>query len=73
MRPDDPQPQDYQRPYIESGHGAQSPQAEPPILNPMPVLPPGVPIPVALPGAPLAARISQHVAGTYALGSPSER
>ena len=73
VMPGHPEPEDFRRGYIDAGHGAESPMAEPPRHNPMPDLPRGIVTPVALPDAPVAARIPQHIAGTYSLGSPSER
>ena len=39
VMPGHPEPEDFRRGYIDAGHGAESPMAEPPRHNPMPRAP----------------------------------
>jgi hypothetical protein len=83
--PGKPRPEQHQRGYLAEGHGAESPQSTEPRENPMPAHQPGIVSPVALPHADVqvqhadlptgvrAGYVPQHIASTYALGSPSER
>ena len=68
VQPGHPEPADFGRPYVESGHAAESPQAQPPRQNPMPAMTHQV-----LPAEPMAARIPPQVIAHYTSGSPSER
>jgi hypothetical protein len=68
VMPGHPQPASFDRGYIESGHAAESPQAEPARTNPMPLMTHRV-----LPDQPYASAIPPHVISSYAMGSPSDR
>jgi hypothetical protein len=48
-------PEDFQRPYVETGHASRSPLAGPPNVNPLPPEGRGILRPVELPGAPVVA------------------
>lgn len=63
---------DFRRGYIDAGHAADSPQAEPPRRNPMHHGAPGVLQPIVLPDAPFAARIPAAVAANFTMNSPSD-
>jgi hypothetical protein len=67
------EPQDYERPYLEAGHAAESPMAEPPRQSPITHAPPGILQPIALPAGPRAMTIPARISAGYSLGSPSER
>lgn len=73
MPPEAVTPGRFRRPYDAAGHAAESPQADPPNVSPIPTLPAGVPVPIALPGAPLAGRVHPLVAAAYTMTSPSDR
>jgi hypothetical protein len=66
--PGHPQPAQFDRGYLEAGHAAESPQAEPARQNPMPMMHHRV-----LPDQPMAAAIPQHVIDTYTMRSPSDK
>ena len=73
VEPGHPEPDDFRRGYIDAGHGATAPMAEPPRCNPMPDLPRGIVTPVALPDAPMAMTIPHHISAAFTMGSPSDR
>jgi hypothetical protein len=73
VMPGHPEPENLRRGYLDGGHGASSPQSEPPRRNPLPSLPPGIVTPVTLPDAPFAATIHPTIAAGFTLGSPSDR
>jgi hypothetical protein len=73
MQPRPVQPGMFDRPYIDDGHAAESPQAEAPRENPMPQVPPGIVTPITLRAAPAAFAVPHHVASAFTGGSPSER
>lgn len=73
VQPATPPPaESFSRPYLD-GIAAASPQHEGPRTSPMPNLAPGQVTAVTLPAAPMAQNVSQHVAGQFTGGSPSER
>lgn len=85
LEPGCPQPQDFDRGYIDAGHASGAPMAEPARQDPKPVQEPGRVQPVAMPGAPypvahvvlpsnaVAAAVPAHITQNLSLGSPSER
>ena len=68
-----PEPDQYQRPYIEPGHGAESPQADPPRKMPITHAAPGQVQHVTLTADAMAQPVPAHVTAHYSSGSPSER
>ena len=68
MQPGHLEPESVDRNYIETGHAAESPQAEPPRQNPLPGLVHYVP-----PSEPRAARVNPAAMTHYADGSPSDK
>jgi hypothetical protein len=73
--PGRPEPENFDRGYLEDGHGAESPQAERPRTNPNPVPSAvrGVPVPIQMSSAPMAAGIPHHVTQGLSMGSPSDK
>jgi hypothetical protein len=55
LEPGKPEPQDYRRPYVEAGHAARSPMAEPPRTSPLPPMGRGILTPIELSGVPVVA------------------
>ena len=68
-------PEDFRRPYVEAGHAARSPLAQPPRESPLPPAERGVVTPVQLPGMPVLAGhngpIVQAMAAHQARAIPS--
>jgi hypothetical protein len=73
VMPGHPAPESFDRGYLEAGHGAESPQAEPPRQSPFMHALQGYPQSIAVSSQTLAADIPHHVASAYSMGSPSDR
>jgi hypothetical protein len=66
-------PSAVDRNYIAEGHATESPQAQLPRTNPLPMLRPGYPQSIALSPQVRAAQIPNHVAAACSMVSPSEK
>jgi hypothetical protein len=68
LMPGHPEPGQFDRGYVETGHAAASPQYQGPLVNPLPNMAHYV-----LPDMPYASRIPPAVIARYTGGSPSDR
>jgi hypothetical protein len=59
-------PEDFQRPYVETGHASRSPTAAPPNVNPLPPEGRGILRPIELPGTPVVVGHPGPMAATLA-------